>query len=148
MKTFKWWISGLVGALTLSIATVINAFYAIPKILSGGGSWNEFFVTVVSVFGMGFLCGLLVWFSLGLSRRYGAIGDIAVGVITLVFFFCLCMLIFDQSLLFPDPTKGLPMLLLAIPLGALLGFLTGRDMRAFLANQKSQEAEQTSSDNS
>jgi hypothetical protein len=135
MKTLPWWTCGLIGALGLSISTLIKAFYEIPRILKGGGTWSEFLTTVGAVFGMGFLCGILVWISLGLAKRFGTIGDTLVGVITMLFFFGLCMLIFDQSLLIPDPTKGLPMFLLAIPLGGLLGFLTGRDLRAFMANQ-------------
>ena len=142
MKTLKWWICGLAGAIALSVSTLVNAFYSIPRILSEGGDWDEFCFTGVSVFIMGFLCGVLVWSSLGFAKRFGVVGDILIGVFAMIFFFALCMLVFARDLLVPDPARGLPMFLFAIPVGALLGHLTGKDLRQFLA--KSQKIDRTS----
>lgn len=79
------------------------------------------------------------WFVWLLARRLGAFGDAMVGIVVMVFFFFLCMLIFDRSLLVPDPSKGLPMWILAIAVGIILGVWCGRDFRKLARERQAQK---------
>jgi hypothetical protein len=128
-RLLKWWHFGLIGGVVLSIATVIKIFKSLPALLAGELSWSGFFYFPIAIFAMGFACGVLVWLALPLSRRLGLLGDAIIGAVTMPFFFVLCMLIFDSSLLTTKLKQGLIMLGFGVLLGAFMGLYVGSDVR-------------------
>ena len=129
MKTQRWWEWGLAGGLVLSVATFVKVVSTIPRFFKEDVPWSELPAFAASVFGMGFFCGVLVCALLPLSMKLGSLGDAILGILVMMFFFALCMLVFDPGLLFPDPSRGSLLFGFAIVLGALAGYLTGRDLR-------------------
>lgn len=127
----RWWQFGLFGAFVLLLATAVKAVL----VASVGRTHSEINSGEVAsfcttIFGMGFLCGIVVWASRGISRRFGPAGDAAVGLIVIEVFFVSCMLLFDPALLGSKFRQGgLPMLGFAVPLGLFGGWYIGRDFR-------------------
>jgi hypothetical protein len=79
---------------------------------------------------MGFVCGVVAWTGRGLYDRIGMAGDAIVGVAVMVVFFLACMIAFEPALLGSKfRVGGLPMLGLAIVVGAICGPWFGRDLR-------------------
>lgn len=76
-----WWHYGLIGGVTLLFATLVKAV----GVVIGGGvarvDWTEAVGFLAAIFGMGFVCGVVVWAGRGLSRRFGLIGDAVLGMI-------------------------------------------------------------------
>ena len=126
----RWWQFGLVGGVVLSIATAIKLVRAVVHGAVGDIEWSEAAGFAAVIFGMGFLCGVIVWAGKGLYRRIGWVGDAIVGMVVMVVFFLSCMLLFEPELLGAKFfVGGLPMLGLAVPLGFIGGAWTGRDIR-------------------
>jgi hypothetical protein len=130
----SWW---LLGGLVLSLATIIKLIRTvlIGAVAAGQAGWTEALSFAVAIFGMGFLCGLVIWAGRGLSRRLGLVGDAIVGMVVMLVFFTACMLLFDPALLGPG---GLPMFVF----GGLLGLVSeawfGRNLRKEWAKQESE----------
>ncbi len=123
----RWWQFGLFGGIVLSIATVVKVIRAIFR---GKVEWGEDDGFAAAIFGMGFLCGVIVWAGKGLHQRLGMVGDAIVGLVVMVAFFISCMLLFEPELLGAKfQNGGLPMLEMAVVLGPLGGAWTGRDLR-------------------
>lgn len=123
-----WWGAGLVGAFTLSLATVAKILLAFRAIAAGKESIGELVSFVGVIFAIGFACGLCVWGTLPLAKK-GWLGLAATGFIAMNFFFLACMLVFDPDLLSPDPMRAAPMFALASVLGPLAGVVVGRSLR-------------------
>ena len=126
----RWWQFGLLGGFVLSIATAIKVVRAVVGGAAGEAGWGEAVGFAAAIFGMGFLCGVVVWAGRGLSRRFGPAGAAGVGLVVMVVFFVSCMLLFEPALLGSKFTNGgLPMLGLAVPLGLFAGWYIGREFR-------------------
>jgi hypothetical protein len=92
--------------------------------------WGETAAFAAAVFGMGFVCGLIVWAGRGLHRSLGRVGDALVGVGVMVTFFLACMLLFEPALLGEKfANGGAPMLGLGAALGAFGGAKFGPEWR-------------------
>lgn len=143
MKRLTWWHCGLLGLIVLAATTLIGApLKIIAYIFRYPGTdvpWHELPLFFLGIVGMGFSCGVVGWFVWLLARRLGAIGDAMIGIVVMVFFFFLCMAVFDRSLLVPDPSKSLPMWIMAIVAGSILGVWCGRDLRKWTREQQTQE---------
>jgi hypothetical protein len=127
----RWYLCGLIGGVTLSIATVAKAVGAVvagPGL--GGVSPADAAGFAAAIFGMGFVCGVVAWAARGLSRRFGPAGDAAVGLVVMVVFFACCMVLFDPAMLMDRfVPQGLLMFGLAAVLGPIGGVLVGCDLR-------------------
>lgn len=136
MRTLRWWQFGLFGGIVLSLATAVKVIRAFIAGTIGGTGWGEAAGFAAAIFGMGFLCGVIVWAGKGLYHRIGMAGDAIVGLAVMVAFFLSCMLLFDQEMLW---TKfwygGVPMLGLAVVVGLIGGAWTGHDVRKEWAKQ-------------
>ena len=93
--------------------------------------WRELLTLPIVVFGMGFLCGTLVWALRGLSRRFGLVGDALTGLIVMLVFFLCCMFLFAPAMLHGERSGRGPMLLLGTLVG-LGGAWIGHDLRGDL----------------
>jgi hypothetical protein len=133
VKRPAWWKFGLLGSAVLTIATVVKILKSVNKLLDNNISWSEMLVLGIRIPMAGFLCGLVVWLILPLSKALGVVGDAIVGMVTIIVFFFLCMFDYDPSLL---SSRGLPMFGLAVIIGAVLGIWVGRDLRKYIAEQK------------
>jgi hypothetical protein len=122
----RWWQSGLIGGVTLSLVTAIKVVRAIIRGTAGDGEWSEAVFFALAIFGMGFLCGVIAWFGRGLYNRLGMLGDALVGMVVMVVFFLSCMTLFDPEML---GAKGIPMIGLAVVFGLIGGAWMGRDLR-------------------
>lgn len=83
---------------------------------------------------MDFVCGLVGWAGLGLSRRFGTTGDALVGVAVMLVSFLCCALVVAPEI--PGPrlaASGVPMFGLAVIVGLFGGAWIGRDIRRELA---------------
>ncbi len=130
MHTVRWWQFGLVGGFTLSVATAVKLVRAIARGGAGEASAAEAIGFFALMFAMGFLCGVVAWAGRGLYDRIGMAGDSLVGVAVMVVFFLACMVAFAPDLLGPKfRNGGLPMLGLAVVLGAICGPWFARDLR-------------------
>jgi hypothetical protein len=126
----RWWQFGLIGAMTLSLATAAKFVRAIIRGAVGKAEWGDAAAFAAAIFGMGFVCGIVVWAGRGLHDRIGAVGDSIVGAVVMLVFFAMCMLIFDPDLLGPKfESGGVWMLNLALLGGAIFGPMFGRDLR-------------------
>lgn len=129
-RSRRWWEFGLIGGVTLSVATLIKV---IRRLFHGAvveGEWTEAVGFAAAVFGMGFVCGLIVWLGQGLSRRLGWLGDALVGMVVMLVFFTSCLLLFAPELLGAKwEFGGLPLLCLGAVFGLIGGVWMGRDMR-------------------
>jgi hypothetical protein len=126
----RWWQYGVFGGVVLSLATGIKAMGAFALGATVDFRWVEAAGFVASLFGMGFLCGTIVWAGRGLYRRLGMVGDAIVGVAVMLAFFFSCMLLFAREMLGAKFwSGGVPMFGLAIVVGLIGGAWTGRDIR-------------------
>jgi hypothetical protein len=127
----RWWQYGLFGAMVLSLATAIKV---IPTVVvcgvAGEGDWGEVAGFAAAIFGIGFLCRLIVWAGKGQYQKIGWAGDTIVGVAVMVAFFVCCMLLFEPEMLGVNfANGGAPMLGLAVVIGFISGPWFGRDIR-------------------
>jgi hypothetical protein len=130
MRTLRWRQFGLFGAVVLSLATAIKVVRAVVLGAAGQAEWGEAGRFAAAIFGMGFLCGVIVWAGRGLSRRLGMAGDAIVGLAVMLCFFLSCMLLFDPELLGAKFSfGGAPMLALAIIVGLIGGAVIGQELR-------------------
>lgn len=130
MRKVFWWQFGLLGGVVLSLATARKAVVAVAFGGADGGGWGEAVGFAAAVFGIGFLCGVVVWAGRGLHVRLGMAGDALLGMAVMVEFFLACMMLFEPAMLTDKfATGGAPMLLVAVVLGLIAGALVGRDIR-------------------
>jgi hypothetical protein len=130
MDTVRWWQFGLVGGVTLSIATAVKLVRAIVRRLAVEAGVGEAIGFFALMFAMGFVCGVVAWGGRGLYDRIGMAGDSIVGVAGVIVFFLACMINFAPDLLGSKfRVGGLPMLVLAIVVGAICGPWFARDLR-------------------
>ena len=138
MVSIRWWHCGLLGGVVLSLATFIKVIGAVVTGAMVEAGWTEAAGFVATIFGMGFLCGVVAWAGRGLSRRFGMVGDAMVGMGVMLIFFASCMLLFSPEMLGKKlSVGGLPMFGLGAILGLVGGAWTGRDLRRALAKQES-----------
>ncbi|HEX4612737.1 MAG TPA: hypothetical protein VH092_31370 [Urbifossiella sp.] len=132
----RWWQFGLAGSFVLSYATVIKFIRAVRGGDTPDADWGELPGFAAALFGMGFLCGVIVWAGRGLYQKIGMVGDAIVGLAVMVVFFISCMLVFEPGLLREKfATGGAPMLGLAAVAGPFAGVWIGRDLRKDSAPQ-------------
>ena len=136
MRLLKWWQAGLLGAALLLILVLVKALIFIGRFFTQDVPWSELPGFAALLLFMGFTCGLVVWLVLPLSGRYGAFGDVIVGVVGTVFFFLMCMIAFDRAMLTTKPIAGAAMFVIAIVTGAVLGPWIGRDLRKEIAKER------------
>jgi hypothetical protein len=129
MRSLCWWKFGLFGATVLSLATLIKVVRAVLRGATGEAEWGEAAGFAAAIFGMGFLCGVVVWAGRGLYQRLGMAGDAIVGLTVMVVFFISCMLLFDPELLTEKLSGGLLMLGFGAVLGLFAGAWIGHDVR-------------------
>jgi hypothetical protein len=130
MNTLRWWQFGLVGGLTLSIASFVKLLVAIMASAAEEARMADAVAFFALMFAMGFVCGLVAWAGRGLYARIGMLGDSVVGVAVMVVFFTACMIVFDPDLLGPKFREGgVPMFVLAMITGAICGPWFARDFR-------------------
>lgn len=67
--TMRWWQFGLFGGVVLSLATGIKVTRAVVRGALGEAEWGEAVGFGAAIFGMGFLCGVIVWAGKGLYQR-------------------------------------------------------------------------------
>ena len=125
----RWWHAGLAGGLVLTLATAIKFVRSVIRGGMGEAEWIEAIGFAAAIFGMGFLCGVIVWLGRGLHRRLGMVGDAIVGATVIVVFFLCCMLLFSQEMLGAKWRSGMAMLGLAVVAGIIGGVMLGRDIR-------------------
>jgi hypothetical protein len=134
MRNITWWQCGLLGGLTLSVATFIKLVRALFAGAAGGADLGQALGFATLIFAMGFVCGLVGWAGRGLSRRFGMAGDALVGVAIMLVFFLCCMLVFDPELLGAKfRNGGVPMFGLAVVVGLIGGAWIGHDLRKEIA---------------
>jgi hypothetical protein len=132
----RWWQFGLLGSFVLSYATLIKFIRAVRGGDSPDADRGELPGFAAALFGMGFLCGVIVWAGRGLYQKVGVIGDAVVGLVVMVVFFISCMSVFDPKMLGENfATGGAPMLGFAAVLGPFAGVWIGRDLRKDSARQ-------------
>jgi hypothetical protein len=141
-KRISWWQVSVLGGLTLSLVTLVGVPIKLVQYWRRHGdahvSWTELVLFPLLIFGMGFLCGTVVWALQGLPRRLGPLGDAITGLVVMVVFFLCCMLIFDPAMLQGrSPGRGF-MLMLGSVVGLVLGAWVGRDLRRELATKDEQ----------
>ena len=126
----RWWQFGLFGSVALSILTAFKLVRAMVGGAAGEAEWGEAAGFAAAIFGMGFLCGVIVWAGKGLYRRFGMVGDAIVGVAVMVTFFVCCMLLFEPEMLGAKFSSGGAFMLgLAVVVGLFGGPWIGRDIR-------------------
>ena len=126
----RWWQFGLFGGVVLSLATGIKVTRAVVRGALGEAEWGEAVGFGAAIFGMGFLCGVIVWAGKGLYQRLGLAGDAIVGLVVMVVFFVACMLLFEPAMLGAGFwSGGAPMLGMAVVGGLIGGAWIGRDLR-------------------
>jgi hypothetical protein len=138
----RWWHFGLIGGLALSVVTAGNVLKAVLAGAAIREEWPQIAGFAAAVFGMGFLCGVIVWARRGLYRRLGMAGDTIVGVAVMVCFFLSCMVLFDREALgVKFRSEGAPMLGLAVVIGLIGGAWLGHDLRKDSAEQQRERAD-------
>ena len=126
----RWWQFGLLGGVVLSYSTAIKFVRAIRGGNSPDAIWSELLEFSASVFGIGFLCGVIVWAGRGLYQYLGPLGDALVGLVVMVAFFASVMLVAEPELLREKfANGGGPMLIFAAVTGPIVGIWIGRDLR-------------------
>jgi hypothetical protein len=134
MRILRWWQFGFFGAVVLSLATAVKVVRAIVGGAAEQAEWGEAGLFAAAIFGMGFLCGVIVWAGRGLYPWLGMAGDAIVGLAVMVCFFLSCMLLFDPELLGPKfSIGGAPMLGLGVIIGLIGGAVIGQEWRKELA---------------
>jgi hypothetical protein len=136
----RWWQFGLCGGTALLLATVVKVIRAAFRGTlgeAGEDEWGETAAFASFLFGIGFLCGVIVWAGRGLHEKIGMVGDAIVGVVVMVTFFASCILLADPELFRSKFSYGgLPMLGMAVFLGLVCGPWIGRDLRKEAARQE------------
>ena len=131
----RWWQFGLFGGIVLSLATAVKVIRVVVRGAADNAEWSEIAGFAAAVFGMGFVCGLIVWAGRGLHRQLGRIGDAILGVAVMSTFFVACMLLFEPAMLGEKfANGGAPMLGLAVLLGAFAGAKFGPEWRKAASN--------------
>ncbi len=137
MRPNQWWQFGLIGGSVLTIATATKLASAVIRGTVGTVEWGETGGFAAAIFGMGFVCGVIIWAGRGLSQRFGPVGDAVIGLVVMEAFFVSCMLLFQPEMLGSKfENNGLPMLGFAVPLGLFAGWLIGRDFRPQLTAEQ------------
>jgi hypothetical protein len=140
MRSVSWWQFGLMGGVILSLATLVKFVRAVIRGLAGEPEWGEAIGFAAAIFGMGFVCGLVVWAGRGLHRRIGMAGDALVGAAVMVVFFAACSLLFAPQQLGADfLSAGAPMFGFAVVIGLIVGAWTGRDIRREISQTEEQD---------
>jgi hypothetical protein len=129
MGRLTWWQGGLVGGFVLSYATAVKLVRALRKGQEVDAEWAELPGFAAALFGIGFLCGVIVWFGQQLYTRFGRLGDALVGLAVMPTFFLSCMLAFSPELLKEKITGGATMLGLAVLMGPFIGVWLGSEWR-------------------
>jgi hypothetical protein len=129
MGSLRWWQFGVFGGCVLSFATLVKVIGAIPRFFTEAVPWSELTYFPLAVFGMGFVCGVVVWAARFLSRWFGLAGDAMVGAIVMFVFFLLCMLVFDREILMGNRRGALVMLAAGSAIGLAMGLWIGSDLR-------------------
>lgn len=141
MRKLTWLWCGLLGGTGLSIVTLRKLIQAIVAGRAGGADLSEAGGFFALMFTIGFVCGLVAWAGLELSRRFGTVGDALTGVAVMVVFFLGCALAFTPQMLGPRfiDSGGIGLFGLAIVAGLYLGISVGRDLRREIAASASPE---------
>ncbi len=130
MHTVRWWRFGAVGGFALSVATAVKLVRAIFRGAAGDAGLVDSLGVFALTFAMGFVCGVVAWAGRSLYDRIGMLSDSIVGVAVMIVFFLACMLTFEPALLGSKfRVGGVPMLVLAIVVGAICGPWFARDLR-------------------
>jgi hypothetical protein len=149
MRPVRWWQFGLFGAAVLSIATAGKLARAIVGGAGVPDDWREFAGFAAAVFGIGFLCGVVVWAGRWLHRWLGTAGDALVGVAVMLCFFVSCMALFDPEALGAKfRPQGALMLGLAVVIGLIGGPWLGRDLRKESAQSETKAAGESEDEDS
>jgi putative copper export protein len=141
---FAWLGYGLVGGivvagLTMTRLVVVKSQRLAAEMVDNvprppSFDWSEILRISALMFLMGFACGAIVRVSRRLSIRYGAVGDVLIGVIVLGSFFLMCIVAFDPDVL----TRGwrilAPLFGMSTFLGVIGGFFGGREIRKEMAS--------------
>ena len=139
MRGISWWKYGLLGMATLlgacSLGLPVKFIVHLVRFPADNIPWHEIPLVLLAVSAMGFVCGIVTWLLLPLSKKLGSIGDAIIGIIVIFTFFLFCMFLYDPSLLTQAPNRGFPMFVMAIIVGAVLGVWCGRDIRRFIKEQ-------------
>jgi hypothetical protein len=131
---WSWWTSGFVGAFILSALTLANIGKVVWDAVTGAAvPWAELAPLPFIVFGLGFICGVVVWLLRGASQQLGWIGDSLIGVVVMNIFFMSCMILFAPEMVKENISGGAMMLGLATVIGAIAGPFWGRDIRKELS---------------
>ncbi len=133
-SSVSWWQCGLLGGFVLMASTGVKFLRALVGGAAPGFGPGEAAGFAALMFAMGFICGLVGWAGLGLSRRFGLAGDAMVGAAVMVVFFLGCALVFAPEILGPKfVSGGIPMFGIAVAAGLVLGPWIGRDLRKEMA---------------
>ncbi len=127
-----WWKWGVIGGLTLSLATVVKLVRYLAK--SGIESVEEVTALKVVEFGAflftaGFACGISLWAIQHLFSGPRWLADAMSGVVVLEVLFLCCAFVFEPTWLTTNQAQGFPMFVGAAVLGLVLGPWIGRDVR-------------------
>jgi hypothetical protein len=141
-----WLAYGLFGGILMAGLTMTRLAVVKSQRLAGefvdnvarrpSFTWDEILRIGLVMFAAGFVCGLLVRASRGLSVRYGVAGDVLVGMLVLNALLVMCLIAFDPEVLRKPWGVLLPLFGIATGLGAVLGFLLGREVRKELLVEK------------
>src|SRR5579885_3288206 len=74
-----WWTVGFFGAAVVSLLAVMRLAWAILNGNIGNAGPRHVPAFLAGAFGIGFLCGVVVWGLKGVCRRLGMAGDALVG---------------------------------------------------------------------
>ena len=140
-KRISWWRSSVLGGVVLSLVTLIGLPLKLVRLLFPTTLPNPFpgpslLGFPVFIFGLGFVCGSVVWALQGLPRRLGPLGDAITGWLVMIVFFVCCMLVFDRPMLLGKAPGREPMLLLGSVVGLVLGVWVGSDLRRELGKAR------------
>lgn len=135
----SWLACGLSGGIVLSGLTLTRLLVVKSQRVAGemvdgvarppSFSWSETVRIVVLTFVMGFACGLIVRLGRGLSARFGAIGDVVVGILLVNALLMMCLIAFEPEVLTKPWGVLLPLFGMATGLGTIAGFFGGRMIR-------------------
>lgn len=76
----RWWHFGLFGGYAVAIVALVNAIASIPRFFTEDLPGFEFALLPFAVFGIGLLCGAVVWVCKAVSSSFGAAGGHVRGV--------------------------------------------------------------------
>lgn len=134
MRSAPWWIWALMGASFPIVVTIRKHISDLPAVIAGEEDLVEFLGMLAGLAVIGAGGGLLIWVGLGLSRRYGVVGDGLIGMIVLPYSVAAVVLLIypgiisDRALLLALLTTGLPVLVLLLIGGFSLGVWFGHNV--------------------